>query len=494
MIINFFLMRFRPLVTGICLMISSIVQSQLTVQQAIDTFAADPVFAHASIGFMVIDTSTGDTLAVKNPAVSLSPASTVKLFTTATAFQVLGKDYAPKTRIYLDGTLGADSVLRGNLWIRGGGDVALGSRYYNGDGLEDSFLQLWADTLIKMGIRKIEGSIVADASEFGYQGVPDGWNWADMGNYYGAGPSGLVIYDNTLKYVFKTGATYGSKTTLLETIPRVPGMNFHNYITSGGSGDNSYIYGAPFCLDRFGTGTLGARANRFVVKGSMPDPELQFALEFRRVLELKGVSVRDSVKTARQFPPQSTSTRYPSMNLFYEHKGKPVSSIGWWTNMKSVNLFAEELLCWIGYAANGNGSTENGLDKLESYWTGKIPVSGMFLKDGSGLSRSNAVSAQHFCDLLRFMATSKQFDAFYGTLPVAGVSGTLSSVCKNQPGEGRVHAKSGTMKRIKSYAGYVETKGGKRLAFALIVNNFNCSSDAVVDRMEKVFNTMVLSY
>lgn len=474
------------------LLTANLALSQNAVQTAVDAFAADPVFAHANVGFLAVDVATGEIVASKNPATCLSPASTVKLFSTATAFQVLGKDYAPKTRIYIDGTL-TNGTVNGNLWIRGGGDVSIGSRYYNADGLEDTILKLWADTLLKMGISQINGSIIADASEFGYQGVPDGWNWADMGNYYGAGPSGLPIYDNMLRYVFRTGNAAGAKTHLVETIPKVEGFSFHNYISTGGSGDNSYIYGAPYSLDRFGTGTLEAKEPRFVVKGSLPDPELQFAVQFQHILRLKGIGVRDSVKAARQLPHQSPSVRYSPMKLLLEHKGKTVGSIAWWTNMKSVNLFAEELLCWVGYASNGDGSTDNSVNKLEQYWTGKIPVSGMFIKDGSGLSRANAISPQHFCDLLKYMATtSKNFDAFYGTLPVAGVSGTLSSVCKNQPGEGKIHAKSGTMNKIKSYCGYAETKGGKRLAFAIIVNNYDCTSSSVVDRMEKVFNAMAV--
>lgn len=466
--------------------------AQNSLQVAIDQFAADPVFANASVGFLAIDCATGEKIAAKNPATCLSPASTVKLFTTATAFQILGKEYTPKTRIYLDAKPDANGVVNGNLWIRGGGDASLGSKYYNPEGTETFFLDLWADTLVKMGIKQIKGAIIADASEFGYQGIPDGWNWSDMGNYYGAGPSGLVLYDNMLKYIISTGTTPGSKTTFLQTIPAVSGLLFHNYISSGGGGDNSYIYGAPYSLDRFGTGTLPVKRKRFEVKGSIPDPELLFAEELLRVLKVKGVTVRDSTKTARNLPNESASTRYPGKQLFYEHQGRSVNSIAWWTNMKSVNLFAEELLCLIGYGSNGNGSTDNGITKLENYWTGKIPVSGMFIKDGSGLSRGNAISPQHFCDLLKYMTTSKNFDAFYATLPVAGVSGTLSTVCRNQAAEGKVHAKSGTMNRIKSYCGYVETTSGKRIAFSFIVNNYNCTSNAVVDRMEKVFNAMAL--
>ncbi len=470
--------------------VTIVVFSQNTVQQAINSFAAEPCFIHAGISFSAVDCATGEQIASLNPTLSLAPASTTKLFATATALEVLGADYAPKTRIYIDGIIQADSVLSGNLWIRGGGDAALGSRYYNGDGLEDQFLQKWADTLLKMGIKKITGSVISDASEFGYQGAPDGWGWSDLGNYYGAGASGLPIYDNMLRYYFKTSTTIGSKTVLTGTFPTIPELNFTNYITAGGKGDNSYIFGAPYSLDRFGTGTLEKGVNRFVVKGSLPDPELTFAAEFVRVLGTKGIQVVSGYANARKQPSQSPTIRYATKQLIYTHHGKTVGSIAWWTNMKSVNLFAESLLCLVGYGTNGVGTTDNSLDKLDAFWRDKINTKGLYINDGSGLSRSNGISADHFSQLLKYMTTAKEFQTFYNTLPVAGVSGTLSTVCKNQPGENRVHAKSGTMNRIKSYAGYVESTSGRRIAFAIIVTNFSCSNDVTLAKIEKVMNTL----
>ncbi len=472
------------------LFLAGVIYGQNTVQQAINSFASEPCFLHAGISFSAVDCATGELIATLNPTLSLAPASTTKLFATATAIEILGASYSPKTRLYIDGIIQADSVLSGNLWIRGGGDPTLGSRYYNGDGLEDQFLQKWADTLLKMGIKKITGSVISDASEFGYQGAPDGWGWSDMGNYYGAGASGLPIYDNMLRYYFKTSTTVGSKTVLTGTFPTIPELNFTNYITAGGKGDNSYIFGAPYSLDRFGTGTLEKGANRFVVKGSLPDPELTFAAEFVRVLGTKGIQVLSGYANARKQPSQSPALRYATKQLLYTHHGKTVGSIAWWTNMKSVNLFAESLLCLVGYGTNGVGTTENSLNKLDAFWRDKINTKGLYINDGSGLSRTNAISSDHFCQLLQYMTTAKEFQTFYNTLPIAGVSGTLSSVCKNQPGENRVHAKSGTMNRIKSYAGYVESTSGRRIAFAIIVSNFSCSNDVTLSKIEKIMNTL----
>jgi len=436
--------------------------AQNPLQEAVDNFKNNSIFNNASISFCAIDLSTGSMIAEYNPNLSLSPASIVKLFSTATAFEVLGSDYKPSTRIYIDGKIDSNGVLQGNLWIRGGGDPTLGSKYFNEEGKESQFLKIWCDTLKQLGIKNIAGSIVSDASQFGYTGIPEGWNWSDMGNYYGAGPSGLVIYDNMVKYTFKTGSYVGAKTELLSIFPSVPNFQFHNYITtSKKDGDNSFIFGAPYSLDRFGNGTLPLNSKAFVVKGSMPDPEFQIAYEFEKLLKENGITTEKGIKTARQMDVNKEYIRYrDDFELIYTHFGQSVLSIATHTNMKSVNLFAEELLCLSG------------------------------IKDGSGLSRSNAISARHFCDLLQEMYKSSNYADFLSTLPLAGCSGTLSDVCKNQLGHGRIKAKSGTLNRVKAYSGYVDSESGKKIAFAIIVNNFNSSSSVVVDQMEKIFNVM----
>jgi D-alanyl-D-alanine carboxypeptidase/D-alanyl-D-alanine-endopeptidase (penicillin-binding protein 4) len=90
------------------------------------------------------------------------------------------------------------------------------------------------------------------------------------------------------------------------------------------------------------------------------------------------------------------------------------------------------------------------------------------------------------------MSESKNGTIFFGTLPVAGRSGTLTNLCKDQPGQGRIVAKSGTMNRVKSYAGYVNSKSGKKIAFAITINNYTSSSSAVTDKIEKLLNVLAV--
>jgi D-alanyl-D-alanine carboxypeptidase/D-alanyl-D-alanine-endopeptidase (penicillin-binding protein 4) len=465
--------------------------SQNNVESAVKSFAGKTGMEHASISIHVIDLSDGSVVAKYNPERTLPTASTAKLFSTGTALDILGPKHKSETRIYIDGDVDSNGVLNGNIWIRGGGDASIGSKYFNKEGHQLDFFTKWISAIQEAGIKEISGGVIADASEFGYEGAPGGWSWSDMGNYYGAAPSGLTIYDNLLRYTFSTSSVAGNPTTIKSIEPYVPGMTFHNYVLSSKkSGDNAYLFGAPYSNDFFGTGTLPINRSSFLVKGSLPDPEMQFAYEFNKAIADSGIKIYELPSTARDKEIKSTTSDYEKRTLLHSTKGKSLSVMIKETNYRSVNLFAEHMINMIGYEKTGNGSTTSGLNVLAKYWAGKMNTSGLQINDGSGLSRNNAISSHHFTQFLSYMHKSKYAVDFKASLPIAGVSGTLRNVCKGQAGQNRVVAKSGSMTRIKSYAGYVTTKSDKKLAFAIIVNNNTCTSGTLKVRIEAVLNAM----
>lgn len=467
--------------------------AQHPIQNAIEAFVNDPSMVNASISFEVKDLKSATIIASYQPNLSLPTASTAKLFSTATALEILGPDYRAMTRVYYDGTIDSLGVLHGNIWIQGGGDPSIGSKYFNEEGHQLDFFNEWMASFQKLGIKKIDGDIIADASAFGYEGAPDGWNWSDLGNYYGAGPSGLTIYDNLVKYYFSVPSTPGMITNARKIEPEVPGLVYHNYVLSSTkSGDNCYLYGAPYSLDRFGTGTLPVGSSNFMVKGSLPDPEYQFAYELSECVKKYGIDLSGNPKSVRREEILVDYDFYSSKQLILSHDGERLMDIIYHTNTRSINLFAEHMLNLIGYEKSGDGSTKSGLKTFTEYWKNKINIQGLELNDGSGLSRTNAISASHFVEMLDDMQHSSNGQAFLSSLPVAGESGTLRNVCKGQAAHGHMKAKSGSMTRIKSYAGYIEGKNGSTYAFALIVNNYTCSSSALKQKMEKVFNQIAL--
>lgn len=465
---------------------------QNTIQIAIEQFSKDPSLKNATISFQVTEAGSNKQVASFNPLISIPTASTAKLFSTAAAIEILGNDYRPLTRIYHTGTID-DGVLTGDIWIRGGGDVTLGSKYFNEPGKEDQFIQSWIDSLKSKGINKIEGSIYTDGSEFGYNGVPDGWQWSDIGNYYGAGPAGVCVFDNMIRYYFKTGSTPGSNATLLESWPKEPKPNFKNGIKAQNvSGDNSYVYGGPYSTERYSTGSLPLNSNRFEVKGSMPDPEHQLAYTFYQSMVKNGISVTGQYSGYR-LSGKTTPVEYSTQcKILFIHKGNTVQEIATITNLKSINLFAEGLVCLVGYKISGKGTTEEGLKQIHNYLSEKMILEGLLLNDGSGLSRTNGINSMHFCSLLNFMYNSSNFESYFSTLPIAGRTGTLSALCKDQAGEARIFAKSGTMSKTKSYAGYVYSSSGKKLIFSISAINFSGTSSALTKKMEQVLNTIAV--
>lgn len=473
------------------LFLTNFALAQNKIENAITSFVGKAGMEHASISVQVIDLSDGSVVGEHNPDLTLATASTAKLFSTGTALNILGPNFQAKTGVYIDGDIDSNGVLNGNVWIRGAGDPSIGSKYYNEEGQQLAFMQDWIKALQDKGIKQINGGVIADASEFGYEGAPGGWNWSDLGNYYGAGPSGLTIYDNLIRYNFSTSSIAGRTSTLKSMEPYVPGLEFHNYVKSSTrKGDNAYLYGAPYSLDFFGIGTLPVGQSNFLVKGSLPDPEMQFAYEFNEALTAAGIKVHEIPDSARKKEIKSTSADYEKRILVHTHTGKALSSIIKETNYRSVNLFAEHMINLIGYSANGDGSTSSGLKVLEQHWKNKINTSGLQINDGSGLSRTNAISAHHFTQFLNSMSKSKHSSTFIASLPVAGVCGTMRNVCKNQSGHNRISAKSGSMTRIKSYAGYVTTTSEKKLAFAIIVNNHTCSSGELNARIQSLMNSL----
>jgi D-alanyl-D-alanine carboxypeptidase/D-alanyl-D-alanine-endopeptidase (penicillin-binding protein 4) len=115
-----------------------------------------------------------------------------------------------------------------------------------------------------------------------------------------------------------------------------------------------------------------------------------------------------------------------------------------------------------------------------------VLVEGQQIIDGSGLSRRNALSADALLVILLRMHDATNVSPFMTGLPVAAVDGTLETRMRETPAAGNVRAKTGTMSNIRSMAGYVTTRDGERLAFVVMVNNFEGSSAAATQAVDAI--------
>ncbi|MEM7039968.1 MAG: D-alanyl-D-alanine carboxypeptidase/D-alanyl-D-alanine-endopeptidase, partial [Bacteroidota bacterium] len=276
--------------------------------------------------------------------------------------------------------------------------------------------------------------------------------------------------------------------------PEMPDVDFVNEMGTGrrGSGDQGYIYGAPYTYLRYLRGTIPQGKSEFSIKGSIPDPALFTAQSLKRALEAESISVNGAHETLRRL---KLADKAPSAarTVVYTHKSPKLKDIIYWLNKKSVNLYAEHLVKMIGHVQKKEGSNRAGTDAIAAYWRGQgVNVEGLHMKDGSGLSRYNGVTPRQLCKMLRVNAGKDYFETFYASLPIAGDAsdpGTLKRMCRNTSAANNVRAKSGYISRVRAYTGYVDTKSGKRLCFAMMSNNFTCKAS----EMRKIFEGLMVA-
>ncbi len=202
------------------------------LQQALTLMMADEQFRHAIVSLYVAD-KTGNFVFEKNSEIGLAPASTQKIITSVTAFEILGKNYRYKTII--SGGPVVNGVLKGGLYFTGSGDPTLGSWRWESTRPQNVFKYIF-QLVNEKKISEISGGIYIDDSKFAYPPIPDGWIWQDIGNYYGAGAWGLNWHENQYDLHLKSGETIGSPVTIKSTSPVKLDDKIKNYITSAKKG------------------------------------------------------------------------------------------------------------------------------------------------------------------------------------------------------------------------------------------------------------------
>ena len=310
-----------------------------------------------------------------------------------------------------------------------------------------------------------------------------------MGNYYGAGASGLNLNENQYRLDFQGGRREGGPTRILHTVPRIPGLSFTNEVRTGrpGSGDNAYIFGSPYSFERYVRGTIPPGDRVFSIKGSIPDPALYCAQRLQVELETAGLIIRNRASTIQRLNQIPRGNRI----TFFTHRSPALREIVRETNMNSVNLFAEALSLRQAVKQGQGDSQAKAITSIEDYWQNQgITTKGMYLRDGSGLSANNMISPYQMAAILAAMHRSPHYQNFKQSLPLAGRSGTLKRMLRGTAAEGRLWAKSGFISGVRAYTGYVERADGRILAFAMMANHFSGGSGAMRRKLEGLMARM----
>lgn len=468
-------------------------QTRDDVTEAMKNVLGSDDFKGASVSMLAV-TGDGDTLLCHDRGRLLIPASNMKLVSTALAMHSLGPDYRYGTGIGYSGTI-EEGTLRGDLYIIGGGDPTIGSDNPIATPLDTLFWE-WMGMISDTGISHIEGNIVGDGRFFsGMDGHPT-WEVCDAGTYYGTGTSGLSFYENVQDFNVSAGEKPGDPVNIEPGYPETPWMEFIYSCTTGkpGTGNSLYFYPDSFypCGEMRGTFAVDRQprtehaANRF--------PEYTLAWYFWRFLADNGI---ESEEGPADTGPVFGICAMPqdSLKIIGSTFSAPLSDIIAETNRKSNNLYAETLMKTLGKEYCGSGCYDSSYVAVrglleETGVTGHKTI----IRDGSGLSRENLLSADFLCDLLMKMTLSPSFEDFFNSLPRPGGIGTLEYEMQSVPFsiKDRIRMKSGSMGGVRCLSGYIIPETGARedmIIFSLLVNGYTVP----LYRIQRALDSIILS-
>ncbi len=442
------------------------------LKSEIDDILDDPNFSNAVLGVYIKSVKNGEVLYKSNQDKLFVPASAVKLFTTASALLYLGPNYKYETTIYASGEF-KENEITGNLIIKGSGDPTISNRFT--DGHSEIILNNWADSLSNLGIQKINGNLIGDASDFEESQLGKGWIWEHESFWYSAKPSALSFNNNSIAInIFRNTQNEVSYKTDPETnyvtiINRVEKSKYEptNIVVYRKSGTNIINL----------SGNISEEDDTVKVYASVDSPPLYFLSVFNDALLKDNIEVDGFIADSETVENQ---LYYPDYIPLFTHSSPTLKEIIWETNKNSNNFYAEQLLRTIGLEIYNFGNAENGIRGINQLFNKMgINENGVKIVDGSGLSRYNLVTPKQIVNLLIYMFKSDQFENFYNSLPIAGYDGTLIDRMKKTNVQKKVRAKPGYMENVKSLSGYVQTNDDELLAFSIIVNNFLVPSNLV---------------
>lgn len=420
------------------------------------------------------------------PDTRFAPASTLKLLTTAAALETFGLHHRFETNLYAATNPDENGTLHGDLILRGGGDMTLGSARVKGAQTYQTVLQKWVQAIQEAGITHVDGNIVADTSIFEGPAIASKVNWENMGNYFAAPASALCFNDNLFEIHFKGELADGARVEVKKTEPEIPGLTLQSFVTTDGktNKDNAYVYGAPDQYNLKIFGSIPTTLLGFTIKGAMPNPALFTAQALLQALQQEGIGVTGQAQVT------SAAPDYTAAKLLHTYESPELKDIVLIVNKRSFNLYADMLLRHLALANGQKGSIQNGLIALNKFLreNNLAGETDTVIYDGSGLSRDTMVTPRVLVRTLNYMAKSPHFEDYYKSLATPNDRGDLLILRyflkpKHQIDEVRV--KGGTIDGVKAVAGYVHDPDGNLISFAMIANNLSTNKDETLWRMHE---------
>ncbi len=419
-----------------------------------------------------------------------TPASNLKLLTSAVVLDELGPYFKFKTFMYGVGSL-QNNVWQGNLVVRGSGDPSISGTFY--DGYRLYVMHEFFSVLDSLGITKINGHLIGNTSYFDSKPYPETWMWSDMTFYYAPQVSALSFNNNTVDLTVSANRPVGEAPSIY-WFPF--NTNYVDFINEQMITPSNTYYDESY--HRYlGTNTILLKS--YLPKGhvekealTIADPARYFMDTFKKYLESGGIEVTGGIIIDDRYRDWQSG----AYNVLDVHISNPLSDLLQHMNKESDNFYAEMLLKTAAAEHYGvQGTTELGVTLAKNFLESLgADVSDIEMHDGSGLSASNLISPVDISTLLVGMADHPYFETYKQSLPAGGIDGSLEYRFNNSELTGRVFAKTGYISGARALSGYLATHNNQTVVFSIFTNHYAVSTSYIDYLHELILEQIYQSY
>ena len=414
-------------------------------------------------GIQVQTLESEDILYQLNGDQFFTPASNVKLLTTAAVLQRLGTDFRVRTPVYATGS--APNLK--TLTLVGRGDPSLTTEK----------LQILVEQLKQLGIKKTEKLIVED-SYFKAPTVNPTWEWEDLLFYYAAPVSSLIINENAVTLTLSPQVMHQSLAVEWSDPIAAKQWQIKNEASAAPQGTpyNISITAKPWQSQLVIEGSLGIKSAPDTFGIAIPAPERYFLETLEQLLIQAGIGVDETILSTKK---RSYASRRPITMLESDTIGKLIQKV----NQDSNNLYAEALR-QILIAEISEGVEDKPFSQPLSELG--VDATSYQLIDGSGLSRRNFVSPASLVQLLISMSQTPISQVYRDSLAISGLSGTLKNRFRDSEIANHFVGKTGTLTGVSALSGYLTPKAFPTLAVSIMVNQSNQPASVLRDAIDQI--------
>lgn len=407
-----------------------------------------------SWGVSIVDTNSNEKIFSLNEDKQFRPASNMKILIAASALKALGSGYKFTTKLYADGKV-ENNKLIGNLVILGDGDPTFTS----------SNLNTFIESLKKHRISEITGSLIGIDSIFDEERLGILWSWENLSNCYSAQISGLQINANCVEIEIRPNGLNSSANILAN-----PYVKIINKTKTTEEKTNITFRRTQNTNDIEISGNINIKESNIKRWISIDNPSMYFLTLFSEMLKKNNIKINGKIQIAED---TGYKLDIKKAYLISSHESISLKEINETFLQHSINLYGESLLKKIGFIYFNEGSTHNGRLAIGMIFKNYgLIEEDIFIADGSGLSRLNLITPRYMSGLLYHITNTPFYQDFTNSLSTSGMTGTLRRRLNSKLLKGYIHAKTGYIANVRTLSGYIDTLGGKRLAFVIFANNY----------------------